>query len=181
MKLSIILVAVVIICGCKPSDQSSSSLASATNQPILFDQLLAREDIARRLKVAEQDLASDEWRTNERSGRFNYSRFQRLGPITQDVLHAVKPELEKMTASELITQFKTLPPRSAGTGVDSATAAYFVYEKGNHEITELLKGRSGSELESLRKFEDDKREVFDGPDGANFSVGDIVRYQLLKE
>ena len=84
-----------------------------------------------------------------------------------------------MKASALVAQFKTFPPLSSD--VDPATAAYGVYVMGNRKITDILKRRPKSEIEGLRKFEDDKREVFDGLQGANESVGALVRYELLKE
>jgi len=178
--LAITLVSLWAICGCKPSAPAPNPAATSAAPPILFDQVLARNDIVRRLKVAEQDLATDNWRTFPMSGRINYSRFQRLTPITEDVLHEVQPQLEKMTACELITQFKTFP-RYTETDVHGDTAAYYIYVKGNRGIADLLKNRPKSKIECLRKFQNDKGEIFDGVQGSVSSVGDFVRYEIFKE
>jgi len=145
--------------------------------PILFDQVITREDIARRLKAAEQDLAADEWRTNPRSGRFNYSRSERLTPIVHDVLVDVEPQLEKMNAGELFAQLKTFPQVSGGE-VDSATAAYFIYVTGNRKIVALLDKRPKSEFEELRQFKNDPNEAFDGINGGGMTIGTLIRLYL---
>ena len=169
------LSASIALCGCRPS-VGPPALNSAS--PILFDQVLTRRDIARQLNEAEQDLTADEWRTNPMSGRFNYSRFNRIGPITEAVLHNVEPQLEKMDAGELLAQLKTFPQMSMGGHVDPATAAYFVYVEGNRRIIILLNKRPKSEFEKLRKFKDDSNEPFDGINGGFMSIGMLIRLHL---
>jgi hypothetical protein len=130
------------------------------------------------LKEAEQDLAVDEWRTNPMSGRFNYSRSERLTPIIRDVLGEVEPQSEKMNAGELLAQLKTFPQLSAGGDVDPATAAYYVYVMGNRKIVALLDKRPKSEFEDLRMFKDDSNEPFDGVQGGAMSIGALIRSHL---
>jgi hypothetical protein len=146
--------------------------------PVLFDEVLAREDIARWLKEAAQDLPTDGWRTNVMSGRFNFSRFKRIGPISEDVLHEVEPQLEKMDAVELLAQLKTFPQMSMGGDVDPASAAYFVYVAGNRKIIALLDKRLKSEFEALRKFKDDSNEACDGEQGGPMFIGTLIRLHL---
>jgi hypothetical protein len=144
--------------------------------PILFDQVLAREDIVRRLKEAEQDLATDEWSTNRISGRVNNSRSNRIWPISKDVLDEVEPQLEKMNAGELLAQLKTFPLLMGH--VDRATTAYDVYVMGNRKIIALLDKRPKREFEALRKYKDDLNETFDGLQGCPWSIGSIIRLHL---
>ena len=167
-----------MLCGCKPASRPPAPTILQSASPILFDRVLAREDFARRLKEAEQDLSSDEWQTNPRSGRFNYSRFKRIGPISEDVLHEVEPQLAEMDAGELLAQLKTFPQMSMGGDVDPATAAYFVYVAGNRKIIALLDKRPKSEFEKLRKFKDDSNEAFDGIEGGPLSIGVLIRSHL---
>ena len=176
--LAIILLCGFVLCGCKPASRPPAPPTLKSASPILFDQVLAREDIARRLKLAEQDLAADDWRTNPMSGRFNYSRSDRLRPIIKDVLGEVGPQLEKMDAGQLLAQLKTFPQMSMGGDVDAATAAYFVYVGGNRQIITLLDKRPKSEFEKLRKFKDDSNETFDGVNGGPISIGILIRLHL---
>jgi hypothetical protein len=175
---AIILLSGLALCGCKPASRPSVPPTIQSASPVLFDRVLAREDFARRLKEAELDLAGDEWRTNLRSGRFNYSRFKRIGPISEDVLREAEPQLAQMDAGELLAQLKTFPQLSMGGDVDPATAAYFVYVSGNRKIIGLLDKRPKSEFEKLRKFKDDSNEAFDGVEGGPMSIGVLIRLHL---
>jgi hypothetical protein len=179
--LAIILLFGTVLFGCKPASRPPAPPKLQAASPILFDRVLAREDFARRLKEAEQDLAADEWQTNPMSGRFNYSRFKRIGPISEDVLHEVEPQLAEMDAGELLAQLKTFPQMSKGGEVDSATAAYFIYVAGNRKIIAFLDKRPKSEFEALRKFKDDSNETFAGEQGGPMSVGELIQLHLDKK
>lgn len=167
-----------LTCGCKPSNQSHTPTITSPQPPILFDQVLTREDVIRRLKLAEQNLATDSWHTNPMSGSFNVSRSKREVPISDDILREIQPYLEKMSASELLAQLKVFPMLSSPS-IDGV--AYYVYDSGNKKIIDLFEKRPQAEFESLRKFKDDTNEVFTGPQGDTIFIRDLVRQKLLKQ
>lgn len=176
LQTGVCLVLVVLSTSCGLKSPPAVPPAS----PTVLDQLLQPEDVKTRVKAAERDLPSDEWRTGgeTRPGRHNISRSGREGGLAHELLSLLRPRLQRMSARQLLDSLKTY---SDGPSPTFPGVAYYIYRDGNQMIIEELARRPSSDLESLREFRKDQRGIFTGDNGPHSDVGGFVRYTLLHE
>ena len=166
------LILALQLCSCVREKEASVPAPSTVRQAIL-DEVMAGEEVRRRIKQTEQDLPSDTWiaGTASRPGRRNTSRSTREYELANELLDKVKTDIAQMSARGLLGSLKTFPYTAPGS---FSGVAYYVYRDGNQEIIKELSNRSRRELEALRKFQNDAREVFTGDSGPPRSIGNLI-------
>lgn len=167
-----------VVTGCSPETKRATSQHD-TNEISILDEIMSREDVKARAKAVERDLPTDEWREGgeTRPGRYNVSRSSREGELAVELLDEIKPKLSQMSAAQLVNSIKTY---SMTLGSFYGTDYYF-FLIGNSMIMKELQSRPKSELESLRDFRTDNREVWTGDNGPPCNIGDFIRIDLLDE
>lgn len=174
LRLGPFFLCAVLLSGCKPS--------SAPTQPPpslrvgVLDELFMNGDVVIRIKAAEQDLPGDDWRNQPERGKYNVSRSQRASDLAKVLLEPVPRRLQGLSVEELVGSLKVFPSGNYGSfdGV-----AYYVYLIGNRSIMEELRRRPQSELETLRRFKEDRRMIYTGDSGGVWTIGDLVINDLL--
>ncbi len=133
-------------------------------------------DVVIRIKAAEQDLPGDDWANQPQGGKYNVTRSQRASDLAKVLLEPVPRRLQGLSVEELVGSLKVFPYGNYGSfeGV-----AYYVYLIGNRSIMEELKRRPQSELETLRRFKEDRRMIYTGASGGLWTIGDLVNNDLL--
>jgi hypothetical protein len=173
-RIALIALSSSLIYGCAP-DNSSDKNRESKAQSIL-DDAAARTDLSEEWALADRDLSSDIWSVHPKAGRTNDSRLQRQTALTQKLLAAIRPKMERMSALELLNSLKLEGAITRG-GRDSMVV-FYVWCDGNAMIIEELKRRPKSDLEVLRSFKDDSRVLVTGESGEYMTVGSVVHRVL---
>ena len=173
MQLALLAACLV---GCSSPQLDSATASTGTS---VLDQLLTPKNVVARVSEAERDLPTDKWETLPKIGHTNRSRSAREIDLAHELLPTIRPRTAKMSARELLESLKTFP--YPGLYDSFPGVAYYIYRDGNQMLIKELASRSASELNSLRSYRDDRREVFTGDSGPPLSVGDLVRHDLLRE
>lgn len=172
--LCIALMALAMSCGQKAAPPATPPKLS------ILDQLLEPEEVKVRVKAAKQELPDDEWQTGpeSRPGRYNVSRFRREVGLARDLLTSMEPRLSQLAPLELLESVKTI---SYGTGETFHGVSYYIYREGNKLLIKELVSRPASELDLLKPFLSDRREVFTGDNGSSLLIGELVGHDLLRK
>ncbi len=173
-RLAPFLICAVLLSGCRPSSAPKQSAQSF--RVGVLDELFMNGDVVIRIKAAEQDLPGDDWANQPQGGKHNVTRSQRSSDLAKVLLEPVPRRLEGLSVEELVESLKVFPYGNYGSfeGV-----AYYVYLVGNRSIMEELRRRPRSELETLRRFKEDRRMIYTGASGGVWTIGDLVSNDLL--
>jgi hypothetical protein len=171
----VLIIAVFSICafGCRQSNSMSPEDRRVLDRQTILDEALTNSYSKAEYDQAERDLPTDTWQTNRKEGRYNQSRLDRDMKLVQMSLDNLKPRLKHMSAHQLLSNLKVLPPLSSS--LYGPIVVVYTYDNGNQMIIEELEQRSRAELEALRsQTNDDNKVAFDG-DGPDLTVGNLVK------
>jgi hypothetical protein len=170
------LACLLLATGCA-SKRHQVDVAGYSSGPSILDRLLVDGDAAQRRRAAEQDLPSDEWRAHPRSGRYNGTRSQRAGALATELLAPVPERLRRISPPQLVGSLKT---SMYGDERYFSDVAYYVYLIGNRMIMDELLARPRSEVEVLASLRNDRRSIYTGSSGGEWTIGEFVTYDLLE-
>ena len=138
----------------------------------MLDEPLLRAEVQKRIREADQNLPTDEWKTTTGAlaAHWNDSRKKRDLSISRELLAEVQPKLKLMPVPQLLHSIKA-ERDDLLTKIDGVT--YFLYVEGNEEILKELKQRPAHELEYLKKYRGDLTFIFGCPQGPNATLGQL--------
>jgi hypothetical protein len=167
-------ISALLLCGCGESNQKAEP--PVVIHPTILDEALARPEYADAIKQAERTLPDDHWNTGPM--HMNLSREDREASVATNILATIEPKFSQMSVTELVHSLKV---SARLTGEDFGGVAGYVYEIGNIDIIKQIQSRPKDELRVLPSLADDKVEVYDGSQGAGYTLDEVIHYKILKD
>jgi len=171
---ALLAISALLLCGCGASNQKTEP--PVVIHPTILDEALARPEYADDIKQAERTLPDDHWNTSPM--HMNLSREDREISVATNILATVEPKFSQMSVTELIHSLK-ISPRL--TLEDFGGVAGYVYEDGNIDIIKQIQSRPKDEWRVLPSLADDKVEVYDGTQGAGYTLAEVIHLEILHD